>query len=182
MPKYILNDEIKREIINKLIVTMKRGDKKVLEIAGALGSWIDSSDKFADLPVKDQLDNPVSKGDTSTLSVKDGDKPAGLYRYNGSEWIVEINYDAMKVDELLANLKATQAEVDAGTNDKKFVTPKTLKKIMDTLKNLYHPKGGKATLKVIGKDADKGTQEFITAKQMEFAFEQADLDALYDAA
>lgn len=51
-------------------------------------------------------------------------RPKGLYYSNGLEWIT--------VD---APINATQAEVDGGMNDVKFVTPLTLKNNLDILIN-----------------------------------------------
>jgi hypothetical protein len=203
---YSLKEELKREVVNKLIVAMARGDKKVLEKVSGLGTWIKGVDKFSKLPKKDQAGAPVSAGDTATLIVKDGNHPRGLYRYDGTKWNLEIDYDAMGLESIIEGAKATQDEVNEGTIGDKFVTPVTLKSIRNGLETaiesvattvaslsttlddyktqaleLFHPKGGKETLGVIGKDAEEGTQGFVTAKQMEVSYTQDEINALYDS-
>jgi hypothetical protein len=45
----------------------------------------------------------------------------------------------------------------------------------------YHPKGGDLNLKVVGKNADENTQEFVTANQLAATFTQEEIQAKYDA-
>jgi len=60
---------------------------------------------------KDQADQPISVGDFAELSIRDGDKAPGLYRYKSSGWatIPYINYEtANQIDEPIS-----QEQMDA---------------------------------------------------------------------
>ncbi len=94
--------------------------------AAQLGSRVGSSTTFAGLPIVDQNNSVINAGDTATLSATDGVNPAGLYEYDGTNYVLQIDYDAIDLTSIIANSTATQAEVDAGVINDKFVTPATL--------------------------------------------------------
>jgi len=98
----------------------------ISDTAAQLGSRVGSSTTYAGLPTVDQNGSNITIGDTATLTATDGSYPAGLYEYNGTEYVLQINYDAIDLTSIIANSTATQAEVDAGVINNKFVTPATL--------------------------------------------------------
>ncbi len=198
---YNLQAVLQTEVIDKLLVVMKAGDTALAEQMAGLGTRVGSANTFIDLPTVDQNGKAVTPGDTAVLTTKDGTHPSGIYsrKPDNSGWndVPDINYDEMGIDNILQDFKALSADltIDTATAivsasiDNKFVTPLVMKDTMNAvitaLKALdadtYHPKGGDATLKVVGKDADENTQEFVTANQLKATFTQADIQAKYDA-
>jgi len=109
------------------ITNYKAGmDDKIASIAAKLGSRIGSASTYDGLPTVDQNGEPVSVGDTATLTATDGDHPAGLYEWDGTQWVLTIDYDAIDLTNIIANATATLEEVEAGVINNKFVTPYTL--------------------------------------------------------
>jgi len=190
---YDLKAILEANIIDTIIPVIVKGDKELEKKMAKLGTKVGAASKFADLPTVDQNGAAVGAGDTATLTTKDGDNPAGLYEYDGTKWVLAINYDAMGIDNILELAKAND---DDTTSDDKFTTPKqvtarikaatdaataALKAQADLNKTTYHPKGGDVALKVVGAPADEKTDEFVTAKQLDVTFTTAEVQAKYDA-
>lgn len=94
--------------------------------AAQLGTRVGSANTYAGLPTVDRNGNAITPGDTATLTATDGAYPAGLYEYDGTSYVLQINYDAIDLTNIIANATATQQEVDDGVINNKFVTPATL--------------------------------------------------------
>ncbi len=193
---------LQTEVIDKLLVVMKAGDTALAEQMAGLGTRVGSANTFAELPTVDQNGKAVTTGDTAVLTTADGTHPAGIYsrKPDNSGWndVPDINYDEMGINNILQDFKAPTNSLDFGdateplansSIDNRFVTPSVVagwlltyhNKMKDFNNETYHPKGGDATLKVVGADADENTQEFVTANQLKATFTQADIQAKYDA-
>ena len=105
-----------------------------------------------------------------------------------------LNFDQIGISKIIEDAKAGDNDITIdptthlikGTVDNKFITPKQMADYLVGFKNmtyeLYHPKGGLDTLKVVGADADENTQEFITANQAKVTLTTAEAQAIYDTA
>jgi len=189
---YDLKAVLEAEVIDKLIVLMKAKDQELASQIAKLGTRVGAKSTYADLPTVDQNGKAVSVGDTATLTQTDGDHPAGLYEWDGAQWVLAINYDALDIASIIANAKAAAdaLQVDmvtaivTATEDGKFVTPVQIKEALNkiTQRNdvTYHPKGGDTSLVTVGKAAEENTDQYVTANQLSATFTQDEVNAKYD--
>ena len=198
---YNLKAVLEAEVIDKLLTVMKAEDQSLEAKIAKLGTNVGSAGTYAELPTVDHNGKAVGLGDVVTLTTTDGTHPAGKYerKPDNSGWEDQpfINFDALNISSIIADAKAeaTAMTVDSATavisatEDGKFATPKQVAEAMMALQSAnntlndgkYHPKGGDVALKVVGKDADENTQEFVTANQLKATFTVAEVQAKYDA-
>ena len=186
---------LETEVIDKLLVVMKAHDQDLEAKIAKMGTNIGSADTWADRPSVDQNGKAVTVGDVFTLTTKDDTHPAGKYERKGdnSDWndTPFIDFDNINITKIIEDAKADPDAIVVGedgvitaTEDGKFVTPKQIKDALTSLNtanaNKFHPKGGDQDLKVIGKDADENTQEFVTANQLAATFTQEEVNTKYD--
>ena len=112
---------------------------------------------------------------------------------SGWEETPYIDFDSLDVAKIVEAAKADAnaividetTGVITATEDGKFITPKqvgdALKKLSTANLVLFHPKGGKEELSVVGKNAEENTQQFVTANQMKATFTVEEIQAKYDA-
>jgi len=192
MAKFNLKDLLESQVIDPIVAVMVQKDKAIMDKVAALGTWVGTSTTLASMPTVDLAGKAISAGDMATLSAKDGDNVTGLYRYDGTTWLLEIDYSDINMDNIAASLAAgaltTTVDADgvvSTTAAKKFVNADDLAVLLNSIKakndELYHPKGGDPLLKVVGADAEENTQEFTTAKQMSATFTTAEVLAKYEA-
>jgi len=193
---YSLQAKIKSEVIDKLLVVMKAADVRLEEQIAGLGTRVGAVNTWADRPTVDQNGKAVTTGDTFTLTTADDGHPAGIYsrKADNTDWndVPDIDFDKLQISNLLETAKADPGAITVGadgtisaTEDGKFTTPVQIKEALNALNSIndskYHPKGGDQSLKVVGADADEGTQEFVTANQLALTYSQDDIQAQYDA-
>jgi len=191
--------ELQRELDklkDTLLPVIVKGDKDLEAKIAGLGTNVADITGWANRPTVDGMGKPLSKNDVFYLTVKDGTHPAGMYRRkaDNSDWndTPIIDFDDIGLSQIIASAKAQANAIAVNGNtgavtatiDDKFTTPKEVADALNSFKtaidNIYHPKGGDATLKVVGADADEDTQEFITAKQSKVTYVQADLQTQYN--
>jgi hypothetical protein len=178
MPKIDLNKLIKENYADPILSVMAKEDKKLREQIASLGTWAGSSDTIAGMPTVDLAGRPISSGDTATLTTQDGDNSIGLYRFDGTEWKLEIDYSNLDIGNIIKEAKSQGLIKDNLLKDNKFVTPK---QVAEYTSEAYHPKQGDENLTVVGKDAEEGTQEFVTANQLSLTYTEAEAQAKYDS-
>jgi hypothetical protein len=173
-----LNELIKANFADPIIAVMAKEDKKLRQAIASLGTWVGSATKVSEFPTVDLAGKAISAGDTATLTQTDGDNPIGLYRYDGTNWVLEIDYSNLNIGNIIAEAKLQGLIKDNLTEDGKFVTPK---QVAEYGAETYHPKGGDETLKVVGADADENTQEFVTANQLNLTYTEQEAQTKYDS-
>jgi hypothetical protein len=175
---------LEEQVIDKLIPVIVKGDKDLADMIAKLGTRVGSASTYAELPMVDQNGRAINAGDTARLTATDGDHPAGIYEYNGTEYELVLDFDKLDIGSIIESAKATQAEFDAKSTEK-FTTPaQVLAAVAEEIvraDGAYHPKGGDVNLTVVGKNAAEGTQEFVTASQLSTTFTVAEIQAKYDA-
>jgi hypothetical protein len=173
-----LNELIKTNFADPIITVMAKEDKKLRQAIAQLGTWCGSATSLAEMPTVDLAGKAVSVGDTATLTQTDGNNPIGLYRYDGSNWVLEIDYSNLDIGNVIANAKLQGLIKDNTTVDDKFVTPK---QVAEFGSETYHPKQGDPSLFVVGADAEEGTQQFVTANQLTLTYTEQEAQTKYDA-
>jgi len=192
-----MNWQLQKEI-NKLkdalLPVIAKGDKTLENKIAGLGTNVADVDTWANRPTVDGMGKPLSANDVFYLTQKDGNHPAGMYRRkaDNSDWndTPIIDFDAIGISAIIESAKAgdvvtiDNTGLATATEDSKFTTPKEVAKVVNDFKTaidgIYHPKGGDVNLKVVGKDADENTQEYVTANQSKVTYTETDLQAEYD--
>ena len=194
---YDLKSTLETEVVDKLLVVMKAHDQDLEAKIAKLGSNVGSAATWAALPTVDHNGSAVDVGDVATLTSTDGTHPAGKYERlpDNSGWEDQpyINFDDIGATHTLELLKAAPSAVTvddvantiSATVDDKFMTPKQVADVLTAVQamnaDIYHPKGGLETLKVLVADGDEGTKEAINASQLNATFTQAEINSKYDA-
>jgi hypothetical protein len=173
-----LNELIKTNFADPIITVMAKEDKKIRDLVAGLGTWCGSATTLAGMPTVDLAGKAISVGDFATLTQADGNNPKGLYRYDGTNWVLEIDYSNLDIGNIIQEAKLQGLIKDNATVDDKFVTPK---QVVDYTAETYHPKGGDPVLKVVGADADENTQEFVTANQLNLTYTEQEAQTKYDS-
>jgi hypothetical protein len=189
---YDLKAVLESEVIDKLIVLMKTKDAALEAKIAKLGTRVGAASTYDGLPTVDQNGAAISIGDTATLTQTDGDHPAGLYEWDGNQYVLAINYDALDITSIIAEAKAAAdaLQVDpataivTATEDGKFVTPVQIKEALNAITtrndSAYHPKGGNTSLATVGKAAEENTDQYVTANQLSATFTQTEINTKYD--
>jgi len=140
------------------------------------GDFISAEDTLGAFVTTDNSGNPIGNGDWSILKVDDGTNEAGLYIFDGTDWVMAVQIP--DIGDILGAVIADDATYLAGLATDKAPSVKQVNTTIEDLKTRYHPKEGDETLYVVGKDAEIDTQQFVTAKQM--AGEITDAEAQED--
>jgi len=177
MAKYDLQSILESQVIDPIVAVMAKEDKKLRNAIAGLGTWLGSADTYAGLPTTDQNGANVTAGDTATLTQTDGDHPVGLYRYDGNQWLLEIDYSHLDFANIVDSIKAENDIATDKAVDDKFTTPKD---VYDFTTSTFHPKGGDTTLKLVADDAEEGTKEVVNASQLAATFSESDVQTKYD--
>ena len=164
----LLNDKARfRTLISPYLKVLKT---KFSEISG---QFIGSADTYAGLPTTDIDGSTIDVGDVASLTQKDGAYESGIYRWDGAQYVLFQQFD--DIGDMVASMTATQAEVDAGTVNDKFVTPATGG-------NAYAWKAGDSGQKFQAAQAEEASDEVVTANQFTGTISEAEASTDYDNA